>query len=183
VAKIYTRTGDDGTTGMVGGGRVAKDSPLVEACGELDELNALIGVVRSGEFPARADLILELVQNNLFAIGSEIMTPDGTAIKNGGFREEEIRNLEREIDALDQDLEPLRHFILPGGAKAAADLHLVRAVVRRVERRFVALSRIRTITPQVLCYLNRLSDLCFVLARYINRQKGVPEPQLSKAGS
>jgi cob(I)alamin adenosyltransferase len=175
VARIYTRTGDDGTTGLVGGKRVTKDFPLVAACGELDELNALIGVVRSSALPGMADKILEGVQNALFVIGAEIATPEGIAQKSPGISDEEIRSLETEIDALEEDLEPLRQFILPGGAKAAAELHLARAVARRAERHLVALSRIQRITPQVLCYLNRLSDLCFVLARYINRNQGVPE--------
>jgi cob(I)alamin adenosyltransferase len=122
-----------------------------------------------------ADKILEGVQNALFVIGAEIATPEGIAQKSPGISDEEIRSLETEIDALEEDLEPLRQFILPGGAKAAAELHLARAVARRAERHLVALSRIQRITPQVLCYLNRLSDLCFVLARYINRNQGVPE--------
>lgn len=175
MARIYTRTGDDGTTGLVGGKRVTKDFPLVAACGELDELNALIGVVRSNALPDRADKILEGVQNALFVIGAEIATPEGIAQKSPGIRDAEIRSLETEIDALEKELEPLGQFILPGGARAAAELHLTRAVARRAERHLVALSRIHRITPQVLCYLNRLSDLCFVLARYLNRHQGVPE--------
>ena len=179
MARIYTRTGDDGTTGLVGGKRTTKDSSVIKACGTLDELNALIGVVRSCVLPDGVDKILELVQNDLFTIGMEIATPEGIARENRSIRDEDVQGLEREIDALDKDLEPLRQFILPGGAREAAQLHLVRAVARRAERYCVALSRIQKISPQVLCYLNRLSDLCFVLARYINRHQGVPESQLS----
>jgi len=183
VARIYTRTGDDGTTGQIGGERTNKDSPLIETCGQLDELNALIGVVRSGAIPEKADRVLAIVQNDLFAVGAEIMAPEGTARKGSGINDEKVANLEREIDALEKELEPLRSFILPGGAREAAEMHLTRAVARRVERRCVAVSRIRKVSPQVLCYLNRLSDLFFVLARYLNRQRGVPEPQLSQNGS
>jgi cob(I)alamin adenosyltransferase len=160
-----------------------KDSPLIETCGTLDELNALIGTVRSWALPDRADRILHLVQNDLFAIGTEIATPEGVARKAKDICDEDVRGLEEEIDALEKDLEPLKQFILPGGAKAAAALHLIRAVARRAERRCVALSRSQKIAPQVLCYLNRLSDLFFILARYVNRHQGVPEfhPSMKKS--
>jgi cob(I)alamin adenosyltransferase len=181
VVRIYTRTGDDGTTGLVGGKRTTKDAPLIEVCGQLDELNAMIGVVRSGALPDKADRALELVQNDLFIIGAEIMTPDGIGNKSGGIHDENILDLEKEIDAIEKELEPLRSFILPGGARTAAELHMTRAIARRTERHCIALSRIQKVSPQVLCYLNRLSDLCFVLARYLNRQQGVAEPHLSRA--
>jgi cob(I)alamin adenosyltransferase len=175
VARIYTRTGDDGTTGLVGGKRVTKDSPLIEACGALDELNALLGVVRSNSLPDKADKVLALVQNDLFEIGTEIATPEGASPKCRGICDEDVRGLEKEIDALENELEPLRQFILPGGARSAAELHFARTVARRAERHCVSLSRLQKIAPQVLCYLNRLSDLCFVLARYINRHQAVPD--------
>ncbi len=183
VVKIYTRTGDDGTTGRIGGGRIEKDSPLIETCGELDELNAMIGIVRSGAIPERADRVLELVQNDLFAVGAEIMFPEGAGRKGEGIQTEKVQVLEQEIDALEKELKPLRSFILPGGVREAAEMHLTRAVARRVERHCVALSRIQTLSPPVLCYINRLSDLFFVLARYLNHHRGVPEPLLSRTGS
>lgn len=179
MAKIYTRTGDDGTTGVVGGNRVSKDSPLVGAIGSLDELNALIGVVRSNELPPRVDRVLQLVQNHLIVIGTEIATPEGTARRGRGVGEEDVKALEGEIDALECDLIPLKQFILPGGTRAAAELHLVRAVARRTECECVALSRLEKVSPKILCYFNRLSDLCFVLARWVNQNQNVPELQPS----
>jgi cob(I)alamin adenosyltransferase len=181
VTKIYTRTGDDGTTGLIGGKRVSKSSPWIEACGSLDELNALIGVIRSDALPARVDKVLQLVQNDLFVIGAEIAAPEEATRKSRGIGNEEVKELESEIDALESDLTPLKQFILPGGARAAAELHLARAVTRRAERQCVVLSRVEKVAPQILCYLNRLSDLCFVLARYINRHQNVPELHPSPA--
>jgi cob(I)alamin adenosyltransferase len=183
LARIYTRTGDDGTTGLTGGDRTTKDSPLIDACGELDELNAMIGVVRSNMLPENADRILEIVQNDLFTLGIEIMAPEGTAGNVGGIREEKVLVLEREIDAFEKVLEPLRRFILPGGARSAAEVQLTRATARRVERRCIALAKTQKVSPQILCYLNRLSDLLFVLARYLNRHEGVSEPYFMKSGS
>jgi cob(I)alamin adenosyltransferase len=183
VARIYTRTGDDGTTGLIGGTRTTKDSPLIEACGELDQLNAMIGLVRSNRLPERADKILELVQNDLFTIGIEIMTPEATAGSSGGIRDEGVLALEREIDAFEKELEPLRRFLLPGGSRAAAELHLTRATARRIERRCIALAKNQKVSQQILCYLNRLSDLFFVMARYLNRHEGVAEPCYAKSGS
>jgi cob(I)alamin adenosyltransferase len=180
VARIYTRTGDDGTTGLIGGKRVSKDSPMIEACGSLDELNALIGIVRSNALPAGVDKLLQLVQNDLFVIGAEIATPEGTARKSAGIGDEEVKRLELEIDALENDLTPLKQFILPGGTRAAAELHLVRAVARRAERQCVTLSRLEKAAPQILCYLNRLSDLCFVLARHANQNASEWRPSPAK---
>jgi cob(I)alamin adenosyltransferase len=175
VARIYTRTGDDGTTGLIGGRRVSKDSPCIEACGSLDELNAVLGVVRSHALPHEVDGILRLVQDRLFTIGAELATPEGVERRSEGLGNEEVRNLEKEIDAFEDRLQPLEQFILPGGAAAGAALHLARAVARRAERQCVSLSRLEKVNPQILRYLNRLSDLCFVLARYINRQQSMPE--------
>lgn len=175
MTRIYTRSGDDGTTGLIGGQRVSKESPLMEACGSLDELNALLGVVRSYRLPEKIERALQQVQSDLFVIGAEIVTPEGTAPKGSGICDADIRNLESEIDALEDEMEPLRQFILPGGAVAAAQLHLARAVARRTERRCVAISQSAQISPRILQYLNRLSDLLFVLARYQNQQLHVPE--------
>ncbi len=175
LTRIYTRTGDDGTTGLIGGERVPKDSPFIEACGSVDELNALLGLVRSHPLPDRVDKVLQRVQDRLFTIGAEFATPEGVEPKSRGLDDEEVRSLESEIDAFEEDLQPLKQFILPGGATAGAELHLARAVARRAERRCVSLSRLQQINPQILRYLNRLSDLCFVLARYVNWRQSAPE--------
>jgi len=175
MARIYTRTGDDGTTELVGGQRVPKDSPLIEACGSLDELNAHIGAVRSCGLPDDVNAMLQNIQSALFTIGTQIATPEGSNIKIRGISDKEVGNLEHEIDTLENTLHPLRQFILPGGSSAASALHLARTVARRAERRCVTLARSRKIDPQVLRYLNRLSDLCFLLARYANQYQSVPE--------
>jgi len=176
VVRIYTRTGDDGTTGLIGGTRVPKDSPFTEACGSLDELNALLGVVLSYALPEGVGRMLRLVQDDLFTIGAELATPPAS-VRDYGQRigDEEIMRLERDIDAIEAGLEPLNKFILPGGSPAGAALHLARAVVRRAERHCVTFSRTEPVSPAVLRYLNRLSDLCFVLARHVNRAQSIPE--------
>ena len=173
--RIYTGKGDDGTTGLIGGKRVSKDSPRIEACGSLDELNAGIGVVRSQKLPDDVDRILHLVQEMLFRIGSELASPDDSGRGSRKLDDTDVGNLESEIDTFESGLIPLRRFILPGGTAAGAQLHLVRALARRTERRCVSLSRTGNLNPQILRYLNRFSDLCFVLARYVNRQQSVPE--------
>jgi cob(I)alamin adenosyltransferase len=176
LARIYTRTGDDGTTGRIGGSRVSKDTPYIEACGSLDELNALIGFILSYAMPDRIGTILQTVQDKLITIGAEIATPEGRDHRaSQGLCDEDIRALEQEIDSFEHDLQPLKKFILPGGSIQASALHLVRAVARRAERRCVGLSRIEKVNPCVLRYLNRLSDLCFVMARYANLHKSIPE--------
>ena len=159
VARIYTTTGDDGTTGLVGGQRVPKDSIHIETFGTLDELNALLGVVRSHTLPEEVDPILQDIQNDLFTIGTQVSTP--ADMPGQGIGDEEITNLEHEIDALEDRLPSLRQFILPGGSKEAAALHLARTVARRAERRCVTLSRSGKIDPRILRYLNRLSDFLF----------------------
>jgi cob(I)alamin adenosyltransferase len=176
VARIYTRTGDDGTTGLIGGKRVPKNSPYIEAGGSLDELNALLGVVRSNKLPSEIDRILQLVQDDLFAIGAELASPEGAKRQTPGIGDGEIQRLEREIDDIEKNLVPLKQFILPGGSIPGAQLHLARAVARRAERHCVTLSHIEKVNPAVVRYLNRLSDLCFVLARYVNREQSIPEP-------
>ena len=175
MVRIYTRTGDDGTTGLIGGKRVPKDSPSVEAGGLLDELNALVGVVLSHPLPDGVAQALRLVQDDLFTVGAELATPGASARAGYRIGDEEIRRLEREIDATEAGLEPLKKFILPGGSPAGAALHLARAVARRTERHCVTLSRTERVSPAVLRYLNRLSDLCFVLARHVNREQSIPE--------
>jgi cob(I)alamin adenosyltransferase len=182
LARIYTRTGDDGTTDLIGRQRVSKDSPLIEVIGTLDELNAHLGVVRSYSLPAPVDSVLQVVQEQLFIISAEIATPAETENRITTIGDEDVRNLEGLIDTYESSLKPLQQFILPGGAPAGAQLHLARAVVRRVERQYIALYRSGHVGPVILRFLNRLSDLCFVLARYINYQQSISEnhPAINK---
>ena len=186
MARIYTRTGDDGTTGLIGGERVSKDSLRIEAYGSVDEVNSILGVVRSCPVPDPVDSILRQIQDDLFSIGADLALPAGAGrAKYGvpGLSEAAVAGLERWIDSCEKDLEPLRQFILPGGTKAGAMLHFARAVARRAERCCVAQARAETVDPLILKYLNRLSDLCFVLARCVNRQENQPEvhPTFGKA--
>jgi cob(I)alamin adenosyltransferase len=175
LSKIYTRTGDDGTTGLIGGKRMSKDSPRIEACGSLDELNALIGVVRSHGLPERIDEVLRRVQEELFTVGAELALPEDAAPRDGELGDERVRNLEKLIDTFEDSLTHIRQFILPGGSVAGAELHLARAVARRAERRCVSLAQLGKNNPWILRYLNRLSDLCFVLARAVNQQQSAAE--------
>lgn len=178
MARIYTRGGDDGLTGLIGGKRVPKDSPRVEACGSIDELNALLGVVRSWPLPPEVDRVLDEIQDDLFTVGAHLAVSADCEPGAWGippFAEEHIRRLERLIDEGEAKLEPLQRFILPGGTQAGALLHLVRAVARRAERRCVTLAAAEKVEPRLVTYLNRLSDLCFVLARLVNRDAGHPE--------
>ena len=178
VPRIYTMTGDDGTTGLIGGKRVFKDALRVEAYGSVDELNALVGVARSCRLSSRADEILALVQDDLFTIGANLAAPeeiDPAEWKIPPVTAESVKRLEQAIDEIDAGLRPLRNFILPGGTLPAAMLHAARTVARRAERACVALSHTEKVEPQIICYLNRLSDLCFVLARAANEEAGRPE--------
>jgi cob(I)alamin adenosyltransferase len=167
LSKIYTRTGDDGTTGLGDGSRVAKDSPRVEAYGTVDELNSAIGVLLAQ--PALPPAVIEClteVQHELFDMGGELCIPGHTAI-----RAAQVTRLEQELDAFNDGLPPLKEFILPGGGAAAAACHLARAVARRAERRVWTLSRAESVSPEVVKYLNRLSDLLFVMARVLARHE------------
>ena len=173
--KIYTRTGDDGTTGLLGPGRVRKSEPRVEAFGSVDELNAALGVARAldreGWLPE-----IEAIQAKLFNLGAELAatTPEAPATLER-ITEGDVAALEQSIDRLDRELPPLKNFILPGGSGLAAHLHLARAVCRRAERRLVTLMASATIEPRLLRYLNRLADLLFVMARWCNHRAGVAE--------
>ncbi|MBC7790616.1 MAG: cob(I)yrinic acid a,c-diamide adenosyltransferase [Anaerolineae bacterium] len=177
--KIYTKTGDTGETGLFGGGRVSKDDPRVEAYGAVDELNAVLGVVRAVELMPRIDEVVVLVQRDLFSLGSLLATPDREKMRQhlekARIDEDRIAQLERAIDDGEAELEPLRAFILPGGTPKSAALHVARTVCRRAERRVIALTREVEIPAIVVKYLNRLSDLLFVLARVANRRAGVGE--------
>lgn len=177
--RIYTKTGDKGDTGLFGGGRVAKDDPRVDAYGEVDELNAVLGMARSIEMMPRIDEVLLPVQRDLFAIGALLATPDHAKmqlqLEKARIDDERIAQLERAIDDGEAELEPLRAFIIPGGTPKAAALHVARTVCRRAERRVVHLSHDLPLPPLVVVYLNRLSDLLFVLARVANRRAGAGE--------
>ncbi len=178
MARIYTRTGDDGTTGLIGGRRVSKDDLRIEAYGSIDEVNALLGVIGSYPLPERVTGILRRVQDDLFTIGADLAVPRGVDrddYRVPGLSDLDISALEKEIDECEQALEPLHRFILPGGTTAGALLHLARTVVRRAERHCVSLAHSEPIDPQIVRYLNRLSDLCFVLARYVNNRSGEQE--------
>jgi len=179
-SQIYTRTGDTGTTGLFGGGRVPKDHPRVEAYGAVDELNSAIGVAVS--FMSHPGLVSELsaIQNELFNIGAELASESGGQ-KAAEFArmftepEAKIAGLERLTDELDATLPPLSTFVLPSGSQAGALLHLCRAVCRRAERAIVTLAHAEPVNPDLGRYLNRLSDLLFVMARYVNQADGQPE--------
>jgi cob(I)alamin adenosyltransferase len=177
--KIYTRTGDSGDTGLFGGGRVPKDHPRVAAYGDVDELNAAIGVVRAAGPLPRVDEVLVPVQRDLFAIGALLATPDrdrmALHLEKAQVTEVRIAELERAIDQCDRELEPLRAFILPGGTPKAAALHVARTVCRRAERSVVGLRHEEDLPDIVVVYLNRLSDLLFMLARVANREGGGAE--------
>lgn len=177
--KIYTRTGDEGETGLFGGGRVPKDDLRVEAYGAVDELNSALGVVVSqlGGATAEWSEPLRGIQSDLFAVGAILATPKGakSAARVPELGEGRVSEMESWIDALDRELTPLKAFILPGGAPLAAQLHLARTACRRAERRVVALSRGAEVPALLLKYLNRLSDLLFVLARAANARAGVAD--------
>ena len=170
LSKIYTRTGDNGTTGLGDGTRVAKDSLRIDAMGDVDELNSVIGLMLTEAVP---DILLDTltqIQHDLFNLGGEICIPDYIILQQAN-----IDNLEEAIDTLNETLTPLKEFILPGGIKAAAYCHLARTVCRRAERKLVTLARDEKVTEISLKYLNRLSDLLFVLCRIINKEAGVPD--------
>ncbi|HKV75671.1 MAG TPA: cob(I)yrinic acid a,c-diamide adenosyltransferase, partial [Gemmatimonadales bacterium] len=175
-ARIYTRTGDKGETGLFGGGRVPKDHPRVSAYGDVDELNSAIGVARAAAPAAFFDELLQSIQRDLFSIGGHLATPDPDKVKKALEKAElsagRIDEFERAMDAADRELPPLRAFVLPAGTAKAAALHLARTICRRAERNLVRLSH-ETVVPELfVIYLNRLSDLLFTLARLANHRAG-----------
>lgn len=166
LSRIYTRTGDDGTTGLADGSRVAKTSPRVEAYGTVDELNATLGLILAHALPDPVRETLTRIQHELFNLGGELATPGGDPL----VKAEDVTRLEQELDAFNEALPPLKEFILPGGGQSAAACHLARTVARRAERRLSALAaQDESINPVGLHYLNRLSDLLFVLCRVLAR--------------
>jgi cob(I)alamin adenosyltransferase len=171
LSKIYTRTGDDGTTGLGDGSRVAKDSLRVDAYGTVDEANSAIGVILSFDsVPNDIRKMLTEIQHDMFELGGELCIPGHTAITDGF-----TSRLETELDALNEDLPALKEFILPGGGQAAAACHLARTIVRRAERITTTLAGSESVRPEVLRYLNRLSDLLFVIARVLSRAESGQE--------
>ncbi|MGH8174118.1 MAG: cob(I)yrinic acid a,c-diamide adenosyltransferase [Rhodanobacteraceae bacterium] len=167
LSKIYTKTGDDGTTGLGDGTRVAKDSARVSAYGTVDELNSAIGLVLAGDVPDRIREVLTQAQHDLFDLGGELCIPGMAMIEDS-----DITRLEQVLDAFNDTLPALKDFILPGGGIAAANCHLARTICRRAEREVVTLSHHDAVRPEAIRYLNRLSDLLFVLARVLARASG-----------
>ncbi len=184
ITRVYTRTGDRGETALVGGKRVPKDSPRIEAYGTVDELNAALGLARvfnaerlgEEDGPRWLDEVLRRLQNQLFDLGSELATPAEAAYE-GMYRvvDAEVRELERLIDQCQKELAPLKSFVLPGGGRVGAFLHQARTVCRRAERDIVRLSRAEPLSEWPLRYVNRLGDLLFVLSRWVAKRLGEPE--------
>jgi cob(I)alamin adenosyltransferase len=180
MAKIYTRTGDRGETSLLGGVRVPKDDLSVETIGDFDETNAAIGIVRvellrSGVAPEGMDAILARVQHALFDLGAELASRSAERANAAGLGDSDVTVLEADIDRYEAGLDPLQAFVLPGGAAAAAQLHMARCICRRAERRLVELAAVEPVRGELLRYVNRLSDLLFVLARVVNKANRMPD--------
>ena len=175
--KIYTRTGDSGDTGLLGGNRVPKDDARIEAYGTIDELNAVLGLACAEQPPAELLPLLQAIQNDLFSIGAELASPNPDQLDMVRVNHEDVMRLENHIDQFEALLPPLTQFILPSGSRAGGTLHVARAICRRAERRLVTLQEIETttISQTPLVYLNRLSDLLFVWARFANQEAKQPE--------
>jgi cob(I)alamin adenosyltransferase len=178
LTRIYTRKGDDGTTGLGGGQRVAKDTLRVAAYGTVDELNSAVGVALAAGTTERLDGELRRIQNELFHLGSDLcfLEEDKQAFSLPQIEAHHVTALEALMDALNEVVGPLENFIMPGGTPTAAAIHVARTVCRRAEREVIALSRAEPVGPHVVAYLNRLSDALFIMARYENHAHGVPEP-------
>jgi cob(I)alamin adenosyltransferase len=175
--KIYTRTGDEGDTGLFDGTRVPKSDPMVDAYGDVDELNAVLGLVRAEVADEQLGERIVRLQRDLFALGARLADPRGRIaerVTKAGIGIEDVARLEAWIDEFEERLSPLRRFIIPGGGRAGATLHLARTVCRRAERKIVALGK-ASVDPVVVAYVNRLSDLLFVLARLVNRRASAAE--------
>jgi len=175
--KIYTKTGDQGLTGVLGRHRLRKDDARIEAYGTVDELNAVLGVARSVGLDPSADALAARLQAELFDVGAALADPDPEGKFHDQIGDEHVASLEAAIDALVDEVEPMRHFILPGGSQPSAQLHLARTVCRRAERLVVHLAHQpgEHVPPTLIIYLNRLSDLLFVLARAVNHRAGVAD--------
>jgi cob(I)alamin adenosyltransferase len=175
--RIYTKTGDDGTTGFLGQGRVPKDNPRIEAYGTVDELNSVLGIARAQGLGHQVDELVCRIQNELFALGSALADPSPQGPFHNCITDAHVASLEQAIDALEDELSPLTQFILPGGALCASQVHLARTACRRAERLVVTLSRVpgEHVPKTLIMYLNRLSDLLFVLARVLNHRAGISD--------
>jgi cob(I)alamin adenosyltransferase len=175
--KIYTRTGDDGTTGLIGGSRVKKFDLRLDAYGTVDELNSYIGVIRSMQTDSSADSVLEKIQNKLFIIGANLASDASVTLikKQMPVGKTDIELLEKEMDLMNNTLPELRNFILPGGSQATSFCHIARTVCRRAERHIVELSEKTEVDPNLIKYINRLSDYLFVLSRKVSMDQKVPE--------
>lgn len=179
--KIYTKKGDSGQTSLFGGTKVMKDEIRIESYGTVDELNSVIGVILTHPLSDKGNSILMDIQHQLFILGADLATPQTKKTKVERIGKKEITKLETLIDELDEELAPLTTFILPGGSPAGAALHMARTVCRRAERRTVSLAKSENISDECVIYLNRLSDLLFVLARFENKKADVTEtPWVSK---
>ena len=170
LTRIYTRTGDKGTTGLGDGSRIAKDAMRIEAIGDIDELNSAIGVLLCNDIDEQSRRMLTDIQHTLFDLGGELSMP-GTDV----LTDDRATALEEQLDSLNAGLAPLKEFILPGGSSAAAASHLARAICRRAERRLHSLAKTDTVNPASIKFLNRLSDLLFVLSRHINKAAGITD--------
>lgn len=175
IMKIYTRKGDAGETALFGGSTTQKNNIRIHAYGTVDELNSTLGMVLSYSLSDTGNKILQQVQNDLFVVGATLATPDSNKSRISEVGQDDIDQLEQWIDQLDSNLDPLKSFILPGGSGAGSTLHFARTVCRRAERQTVELSQNETIPSNTIIYLNRLSDLLFVLARFENKEKNIEE--------
>ncbi len=173
--KLYTRRGDDGQTDLYAGGRIAKDSPRMDAIGSVDELNAAVGLALSAGLGEPTRAILVQLQRRLFDCGADLATPLDKADKVARITTGDVTEAEQAIDTLSDRVEPMRYFVLPGGSEGAARLHVARCIARRAERLCVALSRSEPVNPSLLIYLNRVSDLLFAAARAVNHDQGVDD--------
>jgi len=169
--KIYTKTGDDGTTGVQGGKRISKSNLRIKAYGVIDELNAIIGLVLSKKFDDDIEDLFRNIQNDLFVVGSDLSNPDLSNMKNR-ITTEMVTNIEKNIDRLENELPPITNFILPGGHEVASLIHIARTIARRAETIVISLNEKEKINDECKKYLNRLSDLLFVIARTVNKKNG-----------
>jgi cob(I)alamin adenosyltransferase len=178
ITKVYTRTGDDGTTGLGSGARVAKTAPRIVAYGTVDELNAHVGVVLTANVSQKLVAPLQRIQNELFHAGAELCIPEPEREKYPGptVTPQHVQQLEQLMDQLSEEFEPLQNFVLPGGTAAAAHMHVARTICRRAERCVLTLAAQEPVGEALIQYLNRLSDALFVMARYENHAAGQPEP-------
>ena len=169
--KIYTKTGDDGTTGLQGGRRISKSNIRIQAYGAVDELNASIGLILSSKIDTELEKLLKSIQNDLFVVGSDLSNPDLSSTKNR-VTAEMVVNIEKNIDLFENELPPITNFILPGGHEIASLLHISRTITRRAETQVISLDESGIVNEECKKYLNRLSDLLFVLARIVNKKNG-----------